>query len=162
MEPNKNTKVKVAEQIINHIDEKLVDIEKAIDERLEAMREAETRNQSRYDTKGWEAAREAEGAQRIRMSLEQQKSYFLQFKRTMKAPAPSRDVLKVNAGSLIELKDHVGNSRWIFLVACSGGIEIQDVDVVSVAAPFARRILNLQVGAEVDLNDGKRVVSQIL
>jgi transcription elongation GreA/GreB family factor len=162
MEPNMNTKVKVAERIIDHIDRNLSDIEKAIGERLEAMREAETRNQSRYDTKGWEAAREAEGAEAIRMALEQQKRYFLQFSKIVRDANSSRQILKVSPGSLVELKDHMGKARWIFLVACSGGIEMQDVDVVSVAAPFARRILNLQVGSEVVLNDGKHVVSQIL
>ena len=155
-------KAEVTEQIIEHIDRKLLEIDKAIDERLEAMREAETRNQSRYDTKGWEAAREAEGGQRIRMNLEQQRRYFLQFVRTVNTPDSSRQVRKANPGSLVELKDHTGKSRWIFLVGCSGGIEIENVDVVSVAAPVGQRILNLQIGAEVILPDGGHVVSQIL
>lgn len=157
-----NKKVEIAEHIIKHIDSKLLDIGKAIDERVEAAREAETRNQSRYDTKGWEAAREAEGAERIRATLDLQKQFFLQVLQKLKTQNTAQQILKVVTGSLIELKSHSGHSRWIFLVNCPGGIDTQDVSVVSAAAPIAQRILNMRIGGEVILTDERYVVSQIL
>lgn len=157
-----NSKVEIAEQIIEHIDGKLIEIGRAIDERVQAAREAETRNQSRYDTKGWEAAREAEGAERIRKGLEQQKRFFLQLLEKLKTQKTAQQLLRVVPGSLIELKSHSGHSKWIFLVNCPGGIDTQDVSVVSAAAPIAQRILNMRIGGEVILTDEKYGVSQIL
>jgi transcription elongation GreA/GreB family factor len=162
MEQTMNKKLEIVEQIIAHIDGKLLDIDKSINERLEAAREAETRNQSRYDTKGWEAAREAEGAAKIRTTLEQQKRFFLQVLQRVRTQHVPTRIFNVAPGSLVELKDQLGQSRWIFLVTCFGGIEIQDVDVVSVATPIARQILKSQIGKEVLLGNEAYVVSQIL
>jgi transcription elongation GreA/GreB family factor len=149
-----NKKTEVIEQIVKYIENALVDIDKAFTERVEAAREAESRNQSRYDTKGWEAAREAEGIKNIRSMLELQQKYFNQVQQKIKSQNSSSVVSKITSGSLVRLQDQSGNSMWIYLVTCPGGIDIQDISVVSTTAPLAQRILN-RVNGETVLQAGR-------
>ena len=154
-------KAEVTNQIIAHIEERIEEIDKAIEDRLEAMREAETRNQTRYDTKGWEAAREAEGGQRIRIDLERQRQFFLQLSQERNGSRASKKHDTIGPGSLVELKDEKGTPRWIFLVPCAGGIEIQDVLVVSTSATIAKQIISARGDGRVILQDGEYVIAQI-
>jgi transcription elongation GreA/GreB family factor len=154
-------KAEVIDHIIEHIDQKALEIGKAIDERLEAMREAETRNQSRYDTKGWEAAREAEGASQVRATLEKQKQFFLQLRQRSSTATARIQRAMVTPGSLVEIRNSLGESKWIFLVTCAGGIEVQDVVVVSTSAPIADRLIMAKANETILLPDGAFVVSQI-
>ena len=157
-----NKKTEVTEQIVRYIDNALVDIEKAFTERVDAAREAESRNQSRYDTKGWEAAREAEGIEKIRTILEQQKRYFLQIQQRVKTQTTSPVGSKITIGSLVQLQDNAGILKWIYLVTCPGGIDIQDVSVVSTSAPIAQRILNRSIGENVLQADREYKILEIL
>ena len=148
--------------IIAHLRSQSSAIDKAQEERLEAMREAETRNQSRYDTKGWEAAREAEGIEQLRSTLQLQQKFFLECLRRERSQMDGVQRDKIVSGTLIQLTHEDRGSKWIFLVGCPGGIDVDGVIIVSVAAPVGRLIINKAIGSTVQLPEGKYRVAQIL
>ncbi len=155
-------KIEVIEEVLKHIENALSDVDKALVGRMEAAREAETRNQSRYDTKGWEAAREAEGVFKIHEVLEQQKKYFHQALQKTRVHNNAENPKNVSVGSMVRLQKESGDSQWFYFVGCPGGIEIQEVIVVSATAPIAQRVLGLPIGTKVCLPDGRYAVSEIL